>query len=73
MKSVQEVDPDLLDDNDYIQKRSDEEKSTIKKDYFKDIFLPDPDNIKHHLFETFPESIGQDRSEETEDIRTILS
>lgn len=72
IRTVQEVDPDLLDYNDYIQKRRDEEKSTTKKDYFKDILLSYPDDVKHHLFEIFLERIGQDSSEEIRDIRTIL-
>ena len=72
IKKVQEVDPDLLDYNDYIQKRRDEEKSTTKKDYFKDILLSYPDDIKHHLFEIFLENVGDGNLEEVKDIRTIL-
>src|SRR6266536_3391572 len=73
IKIIQEVDPDLLDYRDYIQKRRDEEKSTTKKDYYKDILLSSyPDDIKHHLFEIFLERVGQSNSEEIKDIRTIL-
>jgi hypothetical protein len=46
IKTVQQVDPDLLDYNDYIEKRRCEEKSTTKKDYFKDILLTSPDEVK---------------------------
>jgi hypothetical protein len=72
IKKVQEVDPDLLDYNDFIQKRRDEGKSTTKKDYFKDILLSYPDDIKHHLFERFLRLIGNENSDEVKDIRIIL-
>lgn len=72
IKTIQEVDPDLLDYNDYIQKRRDEDKSTTKKDYFKDILLSYPDDIKQYLFEIFLERTGDGNSEEVKDIRTIL-
>jgi hypothetical protein len=72
IRVVQDVDPDLPHYNDYMQKRREEEKSTSKKDYFKDILLSYPDDIKHHLFEIFLERIGEDDSEQVKDIRIIL-
>lgn len=73
IKSVQQTDPDLLDYNDYIESRRKEDKSTTKKDYFKDILLSYPDDIKQHLFEFFLEQFKESSPEETKDIRTIIS
>lgn len=72
IKIVQKVDPDLLDYMDYIDKRRKEDKSTTKKDYFKDILLSYPDDIKHHLFEVFLKPIEQSAPYEVKDIRTII-
>ena len=72
IRIVQETDPDLLDYNDYIKRRQDEGKSTTKKDYFKDILLSYPDDIKHHLFEVFLEKFEKSSPEDVKDIRTIL-
>lgn len=72
IKIVQQVDPDLLDYNDYIEKRRNEDKSTTKKDYFKDILLSYPDDIKHHLFDIFLNPIEQTSPSEVKDIRTII-
>lgn len=73
IKIVQQVDPDLLDYVDYIEKRRQEKKSTTKKDFFKDIFLSYPDNIKHHLFEIFLNPVEQTNPDEAKNIRTILN
>ena len=73
IKTVQQVDPDLLDYMDYIEKRRKEDKSTTKKDYFKDILLSYPDDIKHHLFEIFINTFEQNNPDEAKDIRTILN
>jgi len=72
IKTIQEVDPDLPDYMDYIEKRRKEDKSTTKKDYFKDILLSYPDDIKHHLFEIFLRPVEQTNPEEVKDIRTII-
>jgi hypothetical protein len=72
IKTIQQVDPDLLDYMDYIEKRRKEDKSTTKKDYFKDILLSYPDDIKHHLFEIFLSSAEKTNPDEAKDIRTIL-
>jgi hypothetical protein len=73
IKTVQQVDPDLLDYMDYIEKRRKEDKSTTKKDYFKDILLSYSDDIKHHLFEIFLSNADQTNPGEAKDIRTILN
>jgi hypothetical protein len=72
IKTVQQVGPDLLDYMDYIEKRLKEDKSTTKKDYFKDILLSYPDEIKYHLFEIFLSSVEQTNPDEVKDIRTIV-
>jgi len=69
---IQQIDPDLLDYKDYIKKRQNDEKSTTKKDYFKDILLAYADDIKYHLFEVFLEKFEQSNPEEVKCIRTIL-
>jgi hypothetical protein len=73
IKTVQQVDPDLLDYMDYIEKRRKEDKSRTKKDYFKDILLFYPDDIKHHLFEIFLSSIDQTNPDDAKDIRKIIN
>lgn len=73
IKTVQQIDPDLLDYMDYVEKRRKEDKSTSKKDYFKDILLSYPDDIKHHLFEIFLRGVDKTNPEDTKDIRTILN
>jgi hypothetical protein len=73
IKTVQQVDPDLLDYNDFIEKRRQDEKSTTKKDYFKDILLSYPEDIKHHLFEIFLKPIEETNADEVKDIRTLLN
>jgi hypothetical protein len=73
IKTVQQVDPDLLDYIDYIEKRLQEDKSRTKKDYFKDILLSYPDDIKHHLFRIFLSSVEQTNPYEAKDIKTILN
>lgn len=72
IKTVQQVDPDLLDYMDYIEKRRKEDKSTTKKDYFKDILLSYPDDIKHHLFEIFLSPVEQINPDVVKDIRIII-
>ena len=42
INTVQQVDPDLLDYNDYIEKRRNEEKSTTKKIISKTFFFHTP-------------------------------
>ena len=73
IKTVQQVDPDLLDLLDYIEKRRKEEKSTTKKDYFKDILLSYSDDIKRHLFEQFLSDYEKSSPNEAKEIRTILN
>lgn len=73
IKAVQQTDPDLLDYMDYIEKRRKDEKSTTKKDYFKDILLSYSDDIKHHLFEQFLSDYEKSNPNEAKDIRTILN
>lgn len=73
IKTVQQIDPDLLDYKDYIEKRQKEDKSTSKKDYFKDILLSYSDDIKHHLFEIFLSSVDKTNPNDTKDIRIILN
>lgn len=72
IKTVQKVDPDLLDYNEFIEKRRNEEKSTTKKDYFKDILFSYTDDIKHHLFEIFLMPSEETYPAEVKDIRTII-
>ncbi len=72
IKFVQQTDPDLLDYKDYIEKRISEEKSTIKKDYFKDILFSYHDDIKHHIFEQFLSIFEKANPDEAKDIRKIL-
>ena len=73
IKAVQQTDPDLLDYNDYIEKRRQEDKSTTKKDYFKDILLSYPDDIKQHLFEQFISNFEEGSPEDAKNIRTIIN
>jgi tetratricopeptide (TPR) repeat protein len=73
IKAVQQTDPDLLDYMDYIEKRRKEEKSTTKKDYFKDILLSYSDDIKLHLFEQFLSDYERSSPNEAKEIRTILN
>ena len=73
IKAVQQTDPDLLDYMDYIEKRRKDEKSTTKKDYFKDILLSYPDDIKQHLFEQFISNFEEDSPEDAKNIRTIIN
>lgn len=73
IKTVQQVDPDLLDYMDYIEKRRKEDKSTTQKEYFKDILLSYPDDIKHHLFEIFLNSVEQTNPDEVKHIKAILN
>ncbi|MCW3106378.1 MAG: hypothetical protein JWQ09_884 [Segetibacter sp.] len=73
IKKVQQFDPDLLDYNDYIEKRRQEEKSTTKKQYFRDILLSYPENIRLKLFEFFIGEIGQDEQDKAKEINSILA
>src|ERR1035437_8548136 len=72
IKTVQQVDPDLPDYMDYIEKRRIENKSTTKKVYFKDILFSYPDDIKLHLFEIFLKPIDQSNTDGVKEIRTII-
>ena len=72
IKTVQQVDPDLYDYGDYIELRRQQDKSTTKKHYFKDIILSYPDAVKHHLFETFLTPVEQANPSDAKSIRAIL-
>lgn len=73
IKIAQQVDPDLLDYMDYIEKRRKEDKNTTKKDYLKDILFSNPDEIEHHLFEIFLSTVDQTNPDEAKDVMTILN
>ena len=73
IKSVQQTDPDLSDYKDYIEKRLKDEKSTTKKEYFKDILLSYPEDIRQHLFEVFLKKYEQSSPEKAKEIRTIIN
>ena len=72
IRIVQETDPDLLSYKDYIGKRQQEDKSTTKRDYFKDIILSYDDDIKMHLFEVFLEKSEESNPAIVKEIRAIL-
>ena len=72
IKKVQQIDPDLPDYMDYIEKRRHENKSTTKKDYFKDILLCYQDDIKLYLFEIFLDPVEQTNQEEVKEINNKI-
>jgi hypothetical protein len=73
IKAVQQTDPDLPDYMDFIEKRRKEEKSTTKRDYFKDILLSYSDDIKLYLFEQFLSDYKKSSPDEAKAIKIILN
>jgi hypothetical protein len=52
IKTIQEFDPDFPSYGDYIEQRRREEKSTTRRDYYKDIFLGLNDGQKFTLVDS---------------------
>jgi hypothetical protein len=59
IKTIHQVDLILIDYKDYIDKSGKENKSTTKKDYFKDVLLSYTDQIRYHWLEIFHCKIEQ--------------
>jgi hypothetical protein len=72
IRTVQEVDIDMPNYTKYIQKRRDEEKSTTKKDYFYDILMAYPADVRQHVYEVFLSKLEGGFPEQVKEIRTIL-
>ena len=72
IRTVQEVDIDMPSYSKYIDKRRDEEKSTTKKDYFYDILMAYPEDVRHHVYEVFLSKLEGTYPEQVKEIRGIL-
>lgn len=72
IRTVQSVDIDLPNYNKYIQKRRDDEKSTTKKDYFFDILMGYPEDVRQHVYEVFLSKLEGTYPMQVKEIRDIL-
>jgi hypothetical protein len=72
IRIIRENDPDFPEFNAYIESRREQKKSTLRKDYFKDILFSYPEDFKLKMLELLLDKVETEDKKDVSMVRTML-